>query len=81
MSVHYPNSVGKLPLTGVLNEVIHRFTENLQEAVDKLWKGVATASLTWLTQSCSIFNHLGNKAWINQRLRLTVAKQQGRVQA
>lgn len=73
--------MGKLPLKGVLNGVIHRFTENLQEAVDKLWKGVATASLTRLTQSCSIFNHLDNKARINQRLRLTVARQQGRVQA
>ncbi|BCB61820.1 hypothetical protein HaloA020_25210 [Halomonas sp. A020] len=64
-----------------LEVVIHRFTENLQEAVDKLWKGVATVTLTRLTQRCSIFNHLDNKARINQRLRLTVANQQGRVQA
>ena len=53
---YYPNSVGNLPLDERQKALIHRFTENLQEAVDKLWKGVAAATLMGLAQSCSNFN-------------------------
>lgn len=71
----------KLPTVWLNLCLIHRFTENLQEAVDKLWKDVATVTLMRVTPCCAIFNHFDNKARINQRLRLTVTHQQGRVQA
>lgn len=72
--------MGNLPLGERQKALIHRFTENLQEAVDKLWKGVAVATPMGLEQSCSNFNQPMEITVIYPPRRLTVLEQQGRVQ-
>jgi len=62
MEIYYPNSIDRLPHVHRHASVIHRFTENLQETVDKLWKGVASAFHMRVTDGCLIFNQIVKKA-------------------